>query len=172
MTDCTERVFTKVISGLRDKHEDKDWLKTVSARGPALLSNLNIVLFDKNPYVSFVKLLTQFFGLHIKLSSDISNAVYMGSLKCINALGMFYEIQQDFGDKLGFGDIDAGQNDPNFDFYQYVPHQALIFNLSKLLQSLNYYLGHLAYQYIKIDTKTQDEKNSALQLVVQSNLLS
>ena len=93
MTECTERVFTKVISGLRDKHEDKDWLKTVGDRGPAVLSNLNIVLFDKNPYVSFMKLLTQFFGIHIKLSTEINNAIYMGSLKCVNALSLFYEIQ-------------------------------------------------------------------------------
>jgi hypothetical protein len=134
MTDCANGVFTKVVAGLREKVEDKEWLKNVSERGPAVLSNLNMVLFQKNPYVAFIKILIQFYGVHIKLSPELNQTVYLGAVRCINAISLFYEIQSDFSDKLGFGDIDAGQNDPNFEFYQYVPHQALQYNIVKLYQ--------------------------------------
>jgi hypothetical protein len=146
--------------------------------------NMNVLLFKDSPFIYIIRLLTQNYGIHIKLTANLSEKICQGTLKCLKAMSTYFEIWSKFGEKLEMGDINAKLED------SHKVGETLEYNLTEVYQHMSYYLGHLAYNYVKIEPvaeapkATSDdpekqkaldkehEKKAILKLVIQSNLIS
>lgn len=114
--------------------------------------NINLVLFKKSPFIYIIRLLTQNYGIHIKLTASLSEKICQGTLKCLKAMSLYFKIWNQFGEKLDMGDINAKLED------SHKVRESLEYNLTDVYQHLSYYLGHLAYNYVKIEPAVEAPK--------------
>jgi hypothetical protein len=151
----------------------------------AAKENINRLIFKQSPFLYIAKLLTQAYGVHLKLTPNLNQAICSGSLKCMKAMSLYFDLWGTYGSKLGIEprNLDS-QLDTNHEY-----KSSLEWNLKSVYHHFGYYLGHLAYNYVKIQPQSEkpkgenedqpypvltkeQERNELLKLVTQSNLIS
>jgi hypothetical protein len=114
------------------------------------------------------------------MGSRFTQTICAGSGKYVKALSLFYKIWRQFGDKLGLGDMNANAEPEDNSKYT----KPLEYRIANVHRHLCWYVGHYAYNQIKIEKvnkpkpnkdeeKTKEQKrDEILEMVVQSNLLA
>lgn len=99
-----EFILNKLLKSMAAKKEDADW-EGAEARFTLIQAHINRVMFEQNDFLNLTRMFTQLFGVHQKLAGSITQMICFGTLKQVEALGLYYKIWHKYGEKLGLGDM-------------------------------------------------------------------
>jgi len=92
-------------------------------------------------------LYTQTFSLHRPVELALTRHICDGAIRAVKSLGLLYTIWAKYGEKLGLGES------PSDEASSSSVDRTLEQVVAKLRRHLSWYMGHIAYEFIKIENK-------------------
>ena len=92
-------------------------------------------------------LYTQTFSLHRPVELALTRHICEGAVQTINSVSLLYTIWSKYGEKLGLGERPSDEDSSSS------VDRTLQQVVAKLRRHLSWYMGHIAYEFIKIENK-------------------
>lgn len=119
---------------------------------------MSSVFGEHNVFYQVAMLYTQAFSIHRSVGQPVTQAICRGAVKAVESVSLLHTIWKKYGEKLGLGE-DTLSADSSA-----LVDATLQQVVAKLRRHLSWYMGHIAYELIKIEKKPEPEpeKNSEL----------
>lgn len=163
------------------KTEEEHW-EGIPEKFTKLSAAVCGVLRKHSTFSRIAMMYSQAFGAQQTAAGSVVQEICSGASATVKSLSALYSLWSTYGEKLGLGELDSGDASAS------VAERTLQEVVCTLRRHLSWYLGHVAYAYVKIKSepantpssskgmdeaaRKEEERKQALGMVLQSNLLS